>query len=213
MDFAELRKSMVSGQLAGRGINNPRILEVFLKVERHKFVSQDLQDCAYSDCPLPIGEGQTISQPYMVALMTSCLNLSGSERVLEIGTGSGYQTAILAELAKEVYSIERLPSLSKNAESILKGLGYSNIKLAVGDGTLGWPEYAPFDRIIITAATPRVPLPLSEQLAKKAKMALPIGDTYSQVLTLIEEKEGTMESTRICGCVFVPLVGKYACQE
>jgi protein-L-isoaspartate(D-aspartate) O-methyltransferase len=145
--------------------------------------------------------------------MTECLGLTGQEKVLEIGTGSGYQAAILAELAKEVYSIERFESLSKNTQEILNGLGYSNIKIKVGDGTLGWPEFAPFDRIIVTAATPKVPLPLAEQLKESGKLVLPLGENFSQVLTVIENKKNTLESIEICGCVFVPLVGKYGWQD
>jgi len=209
MDYSVLRKKMVDEQLAARGIDNQRVLEAFSKVERHKFLPEELRVSAYADFPVPIGEGQTISQPYMVALMTQCLDLNGEERVLEIGTGSGYQTAILAELAKEVYSIERFIPLSQKAAGILKELGYSNIKLTVGDGTLGWPEYAPFDRIIITAGAPRIPLPLTGQLTENGKIVLPLGENFSQVLTLAEKKGTKMEPTQICGCVFVPLVGKH----
>jgi protein-L-isoaspartate(D-aspartate) O-methyltransferase len=200
---------MVEEQLMSRGINNRRVLDVFGKIERHKFMPKDLASNAYADFPVPIGEGQTISQPYIVALMTEYLSLTGQEKVLEIGTGSGYQTAILAELSKEVYSIERFENLAKNAQRILNELGYANIKIKVGDGTLGWPEVAPFDRIIITAASARIPLPLSEQLKDNGKLIMPLGESYSQVLTLFEKKKDRLESTQICGCVFVPLVGKY----
>lgn len=200
---------MVDEQLIPRGIKNERILEVFRKVERHKFIPEDLRGSAYADFPVPIGEGQTISQPYIVALMTECLSLTGQEKVLEIGTGSGYQTAILTELSKEVYSIERFSNLAKRAEGVLNELGYANIKLKVDDGTLGWPEAAPFDRIIITAASPRIPLPLIEQLKENGKFVLPLGESFSQVLTIVEKKKGQLESVEICGCIFVPLVGKY----
>lgn len=209
MDYETLRKRMVEEQLMPRGIKNERVLNAFGMVERHKFIPDDLRSNAYSDFPVPIGEGQTISQPYIVALMTESLELTGAEKVLEIGTGSGYQTAILAELAKEVYSIERFENLAKRAEEALKSLNYKNIKTKVGDGTLGWPEEAPFDRIIITAACPRIPLPLSDQLRDNGKLILPLGESFSQVLTLIEKKNNKLESTDICGCVFVPLVGKY----
>jgi protein-L-isoaspartate(D-aspartate) O-methyltransferase len=144
-----------------------------------------------------------------VALMTELLDLKGGERVLEIGTGSGYQTAILAELAKEVYSIERFKNLAFSAEKTLKELGYANVKIRIGDGTLGWPEEAPFERIIITAASPRLPLPLTEQLKDGGKMVLPLGESFSQVLTLIERQGAMLKQCDICGCVFVPLVGKY----
>ena len=213
MNFDILRKRMVEEQLIPRGVVNKKVLDAFLKVERHKFVPEELRSSAYADYPLPIGEGQTISQPYIVALMTECLDLSGQEKVLEIGTGSGYQAAILAELAKEVYSIERFSGLAEKAEEALIGLGYANIKIKVDDGTLGWKEFAPFDRIIITAASSRVPLPLAEQLKDGGKLILPLGEIFSQVLTLIEKKKDKLESTPICGCVFVPLIGKYASPE
>jgi protein-L-isoaspartate(D-aspartate) O-methyltransferase len=209
MDFAVLRKRMVEEQLLPRGIKDPKVLEAFYKVERHKFIPEDFRASAYADFPVPIGEGQTISQPYIVALMTECLGLTGSEKVLEIGTGSGYQAAILAELAKEVYTIERFVSLAKRAEKVLQELGYTNIKIKIDDGTLGWPEFSPFDRTIITAASPRIPLPLTEQLKESGKLILPLGENFSQVLTVIEKKKGKLESIQVCGCVFVPLVGKF----
>ena len=210
MDYDVLRKRMVEEQLIPRGITAEAVLDVFYKVERHKFVPEELRNTAYADFPIPIGQGQTISQPYIVALMTKALDLKGDEKVLEIGTGSGYQTAILAELAREVYSIERFESLALAAKTILEELGYSNLKIRVGDGTLGWREGSPFDRIIITAASPRIPLPLTEQLGEGGKLILPLGNTFSQMLTLVSKEEGRLESTDICGCVFVPLVGKYA---
>ena len=213
MDFAVLRKRMVEEQLIPRGIKSERLLDAFYKVERHKFVPEDLRGSAYADFPVPIGEGQTISQPYIVALMTQCLDLTGEEKVLEIGTGSGYQSAILAELAKEVYTIERYANLAKSAETVLKESGYKNITIKVGDGTLGWKEIAPFDRIIITAASPRIPLPLTEQINESGKMVLPLGEPLSQVLTLLEKKKGKLESIQVCGCVFVPLIGKYGWKE
>ncbi|MDP3732661.1 MAG: protein-L-isoaspartate(D-aspartate) O-methyltransferase [Candidatus Omnitrophota bacterium] len=209
MDYEILRKRMVDEQLIPRGIKDPKVLNAFYRIERHKFIPEDSRSSAYADFPLPIGEGQTISQPYIVALMTESLNLTGKERLLEVGTGSGYQTAILAELAGEVYSIERFEFLGKMAQTILSGLGYKNIKIKVGDGTLGWEEGAPFDRIIITAASPKVPLPLIEQLADNGKLILPLGESFSQVLTLVEKKDGKLKSVDICGCVFVPLIGKH----
>lgn len=209
MDYETLRKRMVEEQLIPRGIKDPRVLNVFYKIERHKFIPENLRNTAYADFPLPIGEGQTISQPYIVALMTECLDLTGKEKVLEIGTGSGYQTAILAELAGEVYSIERFESLAKRAQTILGNLGYKNIKIKVGDGTMGWEEARPFDRIIITAASPKVPLPLIDQLTDNGKLILPLGESFSQVLTLVEKKDGKLKSIDVCGCVFVPLIGKH----
>ena len=213
MDYTILRRRMVEEQLIPRGIEDPRVIDAFLKVERHRFIPEELRGSAYADYPVPIGEGQTISQPYIVALMTECLDLSGDEEVLEIGTGSGYQAAILAELSSQVYSIERFPSLAERAESLLQNLGYINIKIKVGDGTLGWPEEAPFSRIIVTAAAPEVPLPLAEQLSEGGKMILPLGETFSQVLTLIEKKKGQLKAESICGCVFVPLIGKFGYKE
>lgn len=210
MDYEILRKQMVEKQLIPRGIKESRIIEAFLKVQRHKFIPWELRSSAYADFPVPIGENQTISQPYIVALMTKCLNLSGDEKILEIGTGSGYQTAILAELCSRVYSIERFESLAKRAEYLLNDLGYSNIEIRTGDGTLGWPQQSPFSRIIITAAAPRVPLPLGEQLSENGIMILPQGEIFSQALTLIKKKNGQLKAESICGCVFVPLIGKYS---
>lgn len=209
MDYEILRERMVREQLMPRGIKNQKVLDAFRKVERHKFIPENLRNSAYADFPVPIGEGQTISQPYIVALMTECLNLNGQDKVLEIGTGSGYQAAILAELTGEVYTIERFETLAKRAEAILNELGYTNIKIKVGDGTLGWEEAAPFDKIIITAASPQIPLPLTEQLRENGKLILPLGESFSQVLTLVEKKKGKLEFMDICGCVFVPLVGKH----
>jgi len=200
---------MVENQLAGRGIKDQRVLNAFYKVERHKFVREDDLNNAYADFPLAIGENQTISQPYIAALMSECLELTGAEKILEIGTGSGYQTAILAELGKEVYSVERIDKLSKKAQGLLNELGYANIKIKTDDGTLGWQEFAPFERIIITAAGQRIPLPLAEQLNEGGKLIMPVGDTFSQMLTLAEKKQGRLEIKEICPCVFVPLINKH----
>jgi len=207
MNFAAARKLMVEQQLIPRGINEEKVLNAFLNVERHKFIPEELQASAYADYPLPIGEGQTISQPYIVALMTQCLKLNGNEKILEIGTGSGYQAAILSQLAKEIYTIERFPALIKGAHEVLAE--YNNIHTRVGDGTLGWPEEAPFDAIIITAASPKIPLPLTAQLKEDGRLILPLGDSFTQMLTLLKNKNGKLESIDICSCVFVPLVGKY----
>ena len=213
MDYPTLRKRMVEEQLIPRGIKNQRVLDAFYKIERHKFIPEDLRSSAYADFPVPIGQDQTISQPYIVALMTECLGLESENKVLEIGTGSGYQTAILAELSKEVYSVERFASLSSPAEKLLKELGYTNVKLKVDDGSLGWPEFAPFERIMITAACPRIPLPISEQLKEEGRLVLPLGDTFSQVLTIVDKNKQGLVTQRICSCVFVPLVGKYGYQK
>jgi len=209
MDYAVLRKQMVQEQLISRGISDKRVLDAFLKVERHKFVPFDLIESSYDDNPLDIGSRQTISQPYIVALMTEELHLTGKERVLEIGTGSGYQAAILAELSKEVYSIERVENLGKAADSRLKELGFTNITINIGDGTMGWPERFPFDRIIVTAATPVVPQPLLDQLADGGKLIIPLGQPLAQQLTLIAKERGKLEYKNICRCVFVPLIGAY----
>ncbi|MBP7217088.1 MAG: protein-L-isoaspartate(D-aspartate) O-methyltransferase [Candidatus Omnitrophica bacterium] len=209
MDFAAARKKMVEEQLKARGISNQRVLDAFCKVERHRFVAEEVQTAAYEDFPIALENGQTISQPYMVALMTELLTMNGTETVLEIGTGSGYQTAILAELAKQVYSIERFANLTAQARQTLDTLGYTNILLRVGDGTLGWQEAAPFDRIIITAASPRIPLPLTDQLREQGLLIAPLGEQHTQTLTVTQKKNNFLETKEICGCVFVPLVGKY----
>jgi protein-L-isoaspartate(D-aspartate) O-methyltransferase len=209
MDYALLRKEMVEEQLIPRGIKEQHVLDAFYKVERHKFIPAEQRENAYADFPLPIGQGQTISQPYIVALMSECLQLTPESKVLEIGTGSGYQTAILAELAKEVYSVERFPALAKDAADKLTELDYNNVKIKVGDGTLGWPEEAPFERIIITAACPEIPPPLIEQLKEGGKIIFPRGENFSQMLTLLEKRKTELLKQEICGCVFVPLVGKF----
>jgi len=214
MDLNSLRKNMVEQQLIARGdITDRKVLEAFLKVPRHRFVSQKDQPSAYSDFPLPIASGQTISQPYMAALMTQCLELKGKEKVLEIGTGSGYQTAILAEIAKEVYTVERFAELSGSAEKILNELGYKNICFKTGDGTLGWEERAPFDAIIVTAGAPSAPKPLLDQLADGGRLVIPIGPNLSQTLTVYNKVGSRIESKQICGCMFVPLVGKEGWQS
>lgn len=208
MDFKMLRNRMVDYQLIPRGISDPSILEVFRKVERHKFVPEEFLDSAYGDHPLPIGSGQTISQPFIVALMTESLKLAGAEKVLEIGTGSGYQTAILAELVKEVYSIEKIPALSKNARQLLLSMGYKNINLNTGDGSLGWPENAPYDAIVVTASCQGRPAALLEQLSDDGRLVAPIGAAFGQILTLFTKKNGVITSNELCGCMFVPLIGK-----
>jgi len=199
---------MVEIQLVPRGIEDERVLKAFLKVPRHEFVLPEEIDSAYGDFPLGIGSGQTISQPYMVACMTEYLALKGDERVLEIGTGSGYQAAILAELAKEVYTVERVHALAQSADSRLKRLGYKNIKVKSADGTLGWPEEAPFDAIIITAAAPEVPKALLKQLNKGGRLVAPVGSRMTQTLRIITKKSGRARSTDGCPCVFVPLIGE-----
>lgn len=207
-NLKEMRERMVAEQLIPRGISDKKVLAAFRKVPRHYFVPADLQERSYDDYPLPIGNQQTISQPYMVALMTQSLGLRGGEKVLEIGSGSGYQTAILAEMAKEVYSVERIDLLATQAEKALKSIGYTNFKIKVGDGTLGWDEYAPYDAIIVTAAAPGVPESLVKQLKDGGRIVIPIGNGYMQILTIVEKNGDKLTTKEVCGCAFVPLIGK-----
>jgi protein-L-isoaspartate(D-aspartate) O-methyltransferase len=213
MEYATARNRMVESQLISRGIKDARVLETMQKLPRHRFVEEALVSQAYNDHPLPIGEKQTISQPYMVALMTEALELQGHERVLEIGTGSGYQTAILAELAEKIYSIERLRALSSRAQRLLDDLGYFNVVLRVGDGTVGLKEEAPFDAIMVTAGSPNVPQPLVDQLAMGGRLVVPVGDRYTQALMkIVRVKEG-ISKTDLGGCRFVNLLGTHGWQE
>ncbi len=209
INFKKARDRMVETQLISRGIRNPRVLEAMRKVPRHLFVDEALRDQAYSDYPLPIGDKQTISQPYIVALMTETLDLQGHEKVLEIGTGSGYQAAILAELADRVFTIERYPNLAYRANQVLQKLGYKNIVTRVADGTLGWPDEAPFDGILVTAGAPRIPQPLVDQLAPEGRLVIPLGDRLSQELALVERTEKGIHQTYLGGVRFVDLVGKW----
>lgn len=206
--YGELREAMVTHQLVARGIKDPRVLEAIREVPRHLFVLPAYADRAYDDTPLAIKEGQTISQPYMVAWMTELLGLEGEEVVLEVGTGSGYQAAVLARLAKRVYSIERIASLAESASKRLKELGAANVEVVVGDGTRGLKEHAPYQGIIVTAGAPRVPPLLVEQLAEGGRLVIPIGSTAMQMLTVIEKKGGEAVASSEGSCVFVPLVGR-----
>jgi protein-L-isoaspartate(D-aspartate) O-methyltransferase len=206
-DFKAMREKMVETQIRARGVKNSRVLSALLKVERHRFVPEEYWNSAYSDQPLPIGEGQTISQPYIVALMTELLELKGNEKVLEIGTGSGYQAAILAELAKEVYTIEIIESLASKANNRLLELGYQNVKVKSGDGYLGWPEAAPFDAIIVTAAPDHIPKPLMDQLKEGGRMVVPVG-TYTQELRKIVKRPGKVETIDVVPVIFVPMTGE-----
>ena len=205
----ELLETMIEVQLKRRGIDNERVLEAIRDIKRHLFVPENLRKEAYEDYPLPIGEDQTISQPYMVAIMTELLELRGGERVLEIGTGSGYQTAILAEIAEEVYSVERLESLALRAKKLLDKLGYLNIKIKVGDGSEGWEEFSPYDAILVTAGAPDVPEPLFKQLKEGGRLVIPIGGRFSQVLVRVRKIKGEKEVEEFFDCAFVPLIGKY----
>ncbi len=211
--YQKARERMVETQIAARGIKDPRVLAAMRKVPRHLFVDEALKDQAYGDYPLPIGEGQTISQPYIVALMTEALELKGPEKVLEVGTGSGYQAAILAELARWVYSIERYPSLAHRAKRILEKLGYNNVIIKVGDGTKGWPEAAPFDAIIVTAAGPKIPEPLIEQLKDGGRLVMPVGDEWSQYLIKVTKKGDKLYKENLGAVRFVKLVGEYGFPE
>ncbi len=213
MDFENLRRWMVDTQIILRGVKDQKVINAMLKVPRHRFVPEELTDRAYDDMALPIGEGQTISQPYMVAVMTELLELDINHRVLEIGTGSGYQAAVLAEIVKEVYTVERIASLSERARQIVRELGYDNIFFRIGDGTLGWPEEAPFDRIIVTAAAPEIPDTLIDQLKEGGIVVAPVGSRYSQVLLKGIKKKGILTTQESVPCVFVPLVGERGWRE
>ena len=204
------RRSMVRRQLAARGITSPRVLAAMATVPRHLFVPPSLARAAYDDAPLPVGEAQTISQPYMVALMTALLRPRRTHRVLEIGTGSGYQTAILAHLVRRVYTVERLPSLADSARQRLEFLGYQNVEFRIGDGSLGWPDEAPFDGIVVTAAAPLIPAPLIDQLAPEGRMAVPVGDRVLQELIVGVLASSGLATYRAGACRFVPLIGAHA---
>ncbi|MCK5794277.1 MAG: protein-L-isoaspartate(D-aspartate) O-methyltransferase [Anaerolineales bacterium] len=209
MDYAQLREEMVKRQLIPRGISDPLVLRAMGKVERHRFVPLEMRGDAYRDHPLPIGKGQTISQPYMVAAMTEQLGLiRPGKKVLEIGTGSGYQTAVLAELADEVVSMEIHQNLADNAAKILKEIGYDNIHIIVGDGSLGYPPKAPYDAIIVTAGAPHTPKALTEQLADNGRLVIPVGPLGYQMLTVIKKMDNKLETSELFLCAFVPLTGE-----
>ena len=206
-DFSAAREKMVREQLFPRGIRDPRVLETMKQVPRHLFIGNVENWDPYGDYPVPIGQDQTISQPYIVALMTQALELTGAEKTLEIGTGSGYQTAILAELSDQVYTVERLASLMETARGILDGLGYDNIHYKAFDGTLGWPEHQPYEAIIVTAAGPHVPTALVNQLAEGGRLVIPVGSKASQDLIKITKKDGETKQRSLGGCRFVSLIG------
>ena len=205
--YQKLREQMVIKQLIPRGIKDRRVLDAFRKVPRHLFVSPRHQAKAYGDHPLSIGLDQTISQPYIVALMTQSLELKGGEKILEIGTGSGYQTAILAELVEHVFTMERLPALAEKAGQTLQELGYENISFCAGDGTGGWPDEAPFNGILVAAAAADIPQALLDQLASGGRMVIPVGGPLLQELVLVIKDETDLKEQNICGCRFVPLIG------
>ena len=208
-NFARVRLKMVEEQVIERGVKDSRVIAAMRKVPRHLFVEEALQNQAYSDRPLPIGEKQTISQPYMVALMTEALQLTGKEKVLEIGAGSGYQTAILAESARQVFSIERILSLTMKARMLLINLGYTNVEIKFSDGTEGWIGESPFDAVIVTAGSPDIPQPLVDQLAVGGRLVIPVGDESVQDLMRLTKTEEGIKREDLGGCRFVKLIGKY----
>jgi len=213
IDFPKAREKMVEEQIIERGIKDPRLIAAMKKVPRHLFVEEALQNQAYNDRPLPIGEKQTISQPYMVALMTEAMELKGKERVLEIGSGSGYQTAILAELAQEVFSVERIRPLAIRARKLLYDLGYFNVEIKIFDGTFGWSEKGPFDAIIVTAGSPDIPQPFYDQLTMGGRLVIPVGDIHIQDLFRITKTEEGMKKEDLGGCRFVKLIGRYGWED
>ncbi len=209
LDFPKARLKMVEEQITSRGIKDDRLIAAMKKIPRHLFVEEALQNQAYTDHPLPIGEKQTISQPYMVALMTEALMLTGKERVLEIGTGSGYQTAILAEMVEKVYSVERIRPLAIRARTLLYELGYFNVEIKIFDGTFGWAEKSPFDVIVVTAGSPDIPQPLIDQLAAGGRLVIPVGDAFIQELYRVTKTEAGVKKEALGGCRFVKLIGEY----
>jgi protein-L-isoaspartate(D-aspartate) O-methyltransferase len=209
VDFPKARLKMVEEQITSRGIKDVKLIAAMKKIPRHLFVEEALQNQAYTDHPLPIGEKQTISQPYMAALMTEALLLTGKEKVLEIGTGSGYQTAILAELSEKVFSIERIRPLAVRARKLLYELGYFNVEIKILDGTFGWMEESPFDAILVTAGAPDIPQPLIDQLATGGRLVIPVGDAFVQDLFRVTKTEAGVRKEDLGGCRFVKLIGEY----
>ena len=207
--YTKARERMVQDQLAARGITDARVLAVMGRVPRHAFVEDYLRDQAYEDYPLPIGENQTISQPYMIAIMAQVLQLEQTERILEIGTGSGYFSAILAELGALVYSVERLKSLASHAQATLQTLGYRNVFIDVGDGSLGWPDHAPFDAVVIGSAAPCLPRPLLSQLIQGGRLVLPMGEEKLQTLVKVSKEPTGLREEYFGECRFVKLRGQY----
>ena len=205
--FLAQRRNMVESQLRARGIRDERVLTAMVHVPRHEFVSEEYRDQVYEDHPIPIGESQTLSQPYIVAIMLQALALDPANTVLEIGTGSGYQTALLSELTRQVYSVERHASLARTAEMTLARLGYTNVKVLLGDGSHGRSELAPFDAIVVSAAAPQIPPPLFEQLSEAGRMVIPVGPAHAQDLQLVRKQAGQPVVTNLEGCRFVPLIG------
>ena len=212
-DYRLARERMVKNQLVPRGISDQRVLQALGKIHRHLFVEEALIGEAYNDHPLPIGHKQTISQPYIVALMTEALELKGTEKVLEIGTGSGYQTAVLAELSKAVYTVERLEPLLRKSRRLLRELGYTNIHFNASDGTTGWEEFSPYDAVMVAAGAPEIPRPLLDQLADGGRMVVPIGNRHSQDLIRITKEKNRLLEKNLGGCRFVDLIGKHGWKD
>jgi protein-L-isoaspartate(D-aspartate) O-methyltransferase len=213
INYDQERQRMVEGQIVSRGIKDERVLAAIRKIPRHEFLPEAIRGMSYTDNALPLGEGQTMSQPYMVALMTELLGLTGSERVLEIGTGSGYQAAVLSDLCEKVYSVERIKPLADKARAQLDRLGYKSVAIKVYDGTYGWKEMAPFNAIMVTAGSPDIPAPLVEQLAEGGRMVVPVGDRYGQQLITVVKTPDGMVTERSVPCVFVPLIGNHGWKE
>lgn len=207
--YSTARERMVQEQILARGVTDPRTLAALLEVPRHLFVDDAMRARAYGDYPLPIASGQTISQPYIVALMTEALQLQGHERVLEIGTGSGYQAAVLSRLCRQVYTVERINTLLAAARKAFDSLRYFNIVAKLDDGTLGWPEYAPYDAIMVTAGGPEIPAPLIQQLADPGRLIIPVGDQEVQVLQLLEKQDGEVHIENLSSVRFVDLIGEH----
>jgi protein-L-isoaspartate(D-aspartate) O-methyltransferase len=211
--YAQQRAEMVASQLRRRGIHDQRVLDAIERVPRHLFVPNEYRLQAYEDHPIPIGENQTISQPFIIAVSLEALALAGGESVLEVGTGSGYQTAVLALLARMVYSVERYPTLAQGAESLLAQLGFDNVRVVIGDGSHGLRDYAPFDAIVVSAAAPSLPKSLLEQLAEGGRLVIPVGPPHAQELQLVRKQEGRLGVEVLEGCRFVPLVGSEGYQS
>jgi protein-L-isoaspartate(D-aspartate) O-methyltransferase len=212
-DPVAARARMVEQQLRSRGIRDERVLQAFTEVQRHRFVEPALRDSAYGDHALPIGLAQTISQPYMVALMTEALRPEAGDRILEIGTGSGYQAAILSRLVRTVFTIERIPALAQRAQQTLSEMGIGNVIQRMGDGSVGWSQYAPYDGIVVTAGAPRIPESLLAQLAVGGRLVVPIGSEGGQVLRIVERQAEGFREEETCLCSFVPLIGKEGWQK
>jgi protein-L-isoaspartate(D-aspartate) O-methyltransferase len=213
INYESERKRMVDEQIAARGVKDQRVLAAMRKVPRHEFLPEVIRGMAYGDHALPLGEGQTMSQPYMVALMTELLGLQGTERVLEIGTGSGYQAAVLAELCEKVYTVERVKTLAEKARATLDRLGYKSVAIKVYDGTYGWKDMAPFDAIMVTAGAPDIPAPLVEQLKEGGRMVIPVGERYGQLLVKVVKTAEAIITEKSIPCVFVPLIGNHGWKE